>query len=578
MRSRIKKISSYLLRYRAVIITGLVLGSIGSLINVLVPYYIKNIAACINETVSTGAPDPQGIITLVKRALMIIIAGAFASMIGTRLQALGGKKTVRDLRKALNDKIDRVSLSVYDRIPQGDTVSRLTSDTTVISQALSSYIGKLLSSLIIVIGVIVMMFYMNAVLALCVIVSVALGIFINSFFMAICAKAVKEERRLMGNVNSVVTESINGHILIKTFNSEENVLRQFEEINTDIVGARFKSQFFLSIVLPFMDFVSNFTYVVVCVAGGIMILNGKLSIDTLAAFILYIKMFTSPVTQMSHTLGNLAPSFACMDRVSEFMDYDEEENSGNRMPENVKGEVEFSHISFGYLDDQIVIKDFSAHIKPGMKVAVVGPTGAGKSTLINLLMRFYEVNSGDILIDGLPIKEIKRSALHDIFAMVLQETWTFKGSVRDNIVYSTKDRDDADLKAVIDESGLKYLIDTLPEGIETELSESNGVSAGQKQLLTIARAMLKEAPIMILDEATSSVDTRTEKLIQAALDKMTEGHTSFVIAHRLSTIVNADVILVLKDGDIEEMGTHRELLEKNGFYADLYRAGFEQEG
>jgi ATP-binding cassette subfamily B protein len=307
-----------------------------------------------------------------------------------------------------------------------------------------------------------------------------------------------------------------------------------------------------------------------------MIMKGSLDMEVLAAFILYIKMITSPITKIIHTIGNIPPAIACADRIFEYMDLEEEIDDGQVKPENIKGAVEFKHVHFGYVEGQTILKDFSASVQPGMKVAIVGPTGAGKSTLINLLMRFYEIGSGDILIDGISIKEMSRKDLHNIFSMVLQETWTFEGSIRENIAYSTENVENQDIEHVLEESGLKFMVSQLPDGVDTTLSENSSVSAGQKQLITIARAMLKRAQIMILDEATSSVDTRTEKLIQSAIDKMTKGHTSFVIAHRLSTIKNADIIFVLKDGDIIETGNHKELLAKGGFYSELYRTGMEE--
>jgi ATP-binding cassette subfamily B protein len=376
-------------------------------------------------------------------------------------------------------------------------------------------------------------------------------------------------------MNGMINESITGHMLIKAFNGEEEVLGQFDEKNQDLSRALFKSQFFISVLTPFMDFVSNFTYVVVCLVSGIMIILGKMQIETIVAFILYIKMVTSNLTQIIQALGSIQPGIACGERIMEYLELEEETDEGRENVSKTEGDVVFRNVRFGYVEGQIVLKDFSAHIKPGMKVAIVGPTGAGKSTLINLLMRFYELNSGSIIVDGVPIKDIPRSKLHDLFAMVLQETWTFKGSIRENIVYSTKNVDDEELEGVIERAGIKSLVDAMPDGVDTVLSETANVSSGQKQLITIARAMLKNSPIMILDEATSSVDTRTEKLIQKAIDDMTKGHTSFVIAHRLSTIKNADVIFVLKDGDIVETGNHEELLDAGGFYSELYKAGLD---
>lgn len=571
----ISKIAVFAKKYKKIFIAGLVLGSVGSLLNVLIPNMVKDIAAIITESLSTNVMDFDAIRAVAIKTAIVILISFITSYFGAWCLTVGGQNMVKDLRSAMNDKTDRIKMNYFDTTALGDTVSRMTSDCDAFSSAISSNLGKAVFSLIIVVGCLCVAFSINVLLAICAVVSILFGLFINASFAKMGSDSIKEQRRLLGNMNGMINESITGHMLIKSFNGEEEVLEQFDEKNQNLCNALFKSQFFISVLAPFMDFVSNFTYVVVCLVGGLMIIRGKIQIETIVAFILYIKMVTSNLTQIIHALGSIQPGIACGERIMEYLELNEEADEGNENVSKAGGEVVFQNVRFGYVEGQTIIKDFSAHIKPGMKVAIVGPTGAGKSTLINLLMRFYELNSGAIFVDGVSIKDIPRSKLHDLFAMVLQETWTFKGSIRENIVYSTKDVDDKQLNDVIERAGIKFLVDAMPNGVDTILSESANVSSGQKQLITIARAMLRNSPIMILDEATSSVDTRTEKLIQMALDDMTKGHTSFVIAHRLSTIKNADVIFVLKDGDIVETGNHEDLVKAGGFYSELYKAGLD---
>ena len=561
--------------YAGLYFGGLVLGSTSSLLDVFIPKMIERIAGAIKDGVLTSHMDYGRIWIYAMQAGIVILISFIVSVLGIRFLARGGKYVIRDLRIAMNDKTDRIKMNYFDTHPLGDTLSRLTADVSTFSAALSSNIGTLVFSCIIAVGCIIMMLYSNVFLAICAFISIALGLVINSVLTSIGAGAVREQRKLLGGMNAMVSESINGHLIIKAFNSEEEVIGQFDDTNRRMSAALSRSQFFLGILVPLMDFVSNLTYVVVCVIGSSMIVRGALNMEVLASFILYIKMITSPITRIIHVTGNIQPAVACADRIFEYMELEEDADDGRKTPDDIKGAVEFKHVEFGYIQGQTIIKDFSATVKPGMKVAIVGPTGAGKSTLINLLMRFYEMNAGDILIDGVSIRDMSRGDLHSIFSMVLQETWTFEGSIRDNIVYATDDVNDRELDEVLEKTGLRLMVSQLPDGIDTILSDSSNVSAGQKQLITIARAMLKKSQVMILDEATSSVDTRTEKLIQGAIDRMTEGHTSFVIAHRLSTIRNADIIFVLKDGNIVETGNHKELLERGGLYSELYRAGLE---
>jgi ATP-binding cassette subfamily B protein len=364
-------------------------------------------------------------------------------------------------------------------------------------------------------------------------------------------------------------------MVIKAYNCEDEVLEQFYENNKILYESTWKSQFLMGIMAPLMAFISNFAYVIVCIVGAILITGNKTDLGTIVAFILYVRMFSTPISQFAQNMGGIQPAIASAERVFEFLELDEDIDEGEKVSDQIKGRVTFEHVKFGYVPNRLILKDFSAVVEPGMKVAIVGPTGADKSTLVNLLMRFYEVNSGNIYIDGVSIRDMSRETLHGILAMVLQETWCFNGTIRDNIVYSNADISDDRLLGVVDEVGLSFMVEGLPDGVDTVISDQSSISSGQRQLITIARAMLKNSPIMILDEATSSVDTRTEKYIQSSIDALTKGRTSFVIAHRLSTIQNADVIFVLKDGDIIEVGKHDELIKNGGFYSELYYSQFD---
>ena len=585
----LKKIFPYYKTYRVQLISGILLGIAVAVLNVLIPKYIKEISNITYDSISTGAAiDFAAIRYNAIVSVIVIAAGSLLKFLYTVSMSDIGKGLTKDIRSAASDKIDRIPLSFYDSSSTGDTLSRVTDEVSVFSSAISGKLFEIVSSGVTILVCIAAMFVSDALLAMCVIVSTLAGTAVNYAITKKSKIASKSSRKLLGGMNGYIEEAFSGHLIIKAFNCEEEVLEHFRQNNDVLYKSARRSNFYQNIMPVIMTFIGNLAYVAVCVTGAYLMTKGRTDIGTLVAFILYVKMFSSPISQMARNIGALQPSLACAERVLEFLEAEEmadppgisaaddaaPAHSGSASPSPVKGRIVFDHVRFGYLPDRIVLHDFSASVEPGMKVAIVGPTGAGKSTLVNLLMRFYELNGGNIYIDGIPLRSVPRGELHNMMAMVLQDPWCFNGTLRENIVYSTEGVTDEHLKEVIDKVHLSFFADSLPNGVDTVIDEQNPVSEGQKQLISIARAMLRNSPVMILDEATSSVDTRTEIYIQKALDELTVGRTSFVIAHRLSTIRNADIIFVLRDGDIVETGTHEELLRKSGFYTELYNSQF----
>jgi ATP-binding cassette subfamily B protein len=481
------------------------------------------------------------------------------------------------MRQEVNIKANKIPLNYYDTTHEGDTLSTMTNDIDILSTSFSSTLPTLVTAVATIIGCLVLIFVTNPILAVTTIVGSFIGLILSVKVLSMGIPYFKQNRDLLGKINALVNEDIKGHMVVKSFNAEKEVVKEFEKTNKELFESTWKTQLVSYMMAPMSTFANNFSYILVCIVGAILVLNGKTMIGTIVAFIQYVQIFAGAVSQISQSVGEIQPALAAGTRIFALLEQPEMEDKGTAKvsAENVKGEVDFTHIKFGYNPQNIIVHDFSCHVEPGQKIAIVGPTGAGKSTLINLLTRFYEVNGGDIKIDGTSIYDMPRETLHSLISMVLQETWTFRGSIRDNIVYSKKNVTEQWFNEAIKNCGLDDFISKCPNGVDTILAEDADISAGQKQLITIARAMVDDAPILILDEATSSVDTRTEKIISAAIDKLMEGRTSFVIAHRLSTIKNADKILVLKDGDIIEMGTHNELMNRKGFYADLYRSQFD---
>lgn len=481
------------------------------------------------------------------------------------------------LRKAIQTKIDKVPLNYFDSHSQGDTLSRVTNDVDLLGQSLNQSLGTLVTSTMLLIGSIFMMFHSNVSMALTAIGSVLIGFVLVMVIMGSSQPLFKRQQNNLAAINGYVEEIYSGHNVVTSYNAAGETSETFKKLNTNLYKSMWQSQFLSGIMMPLMIFVGNFGYVMVCVVGAVKVINGDITMGDVVAFMIYVRIFSQPLSQIAQAFTQMQSATAAMSRVFEFLEEDEmeDESDKERQLSDVNGEVTFDNVFFGYSKDKTIIHDFSAVAKPGQKVAIVGPTGAGKTTIVNLLMKFYEIDKGQITIDGVDTRLMTREEVHDQFSMVLQDTWLFEGTIKENLIYNQENITDEQVIAAAKAVGVHHFIMTLPKGYDTYLDDSVTLSIGQKQLLTIARALLKDSPLLILDEATSSVDTRTEELIQKAMDKLMEGRTSFVIAHRLSTIKNADLILVMKDGNIIEQGSHDELMTEGGFYADLYNSQFE---
>ena len=486
----------------------------------------------------------------------------------------------RKLRSNISTKINRLPLKYFDNHSIGDTLSRVTNDVDMIAQSMNQSLSTLVSAITLFIGTVIMMFVTNAVMAITAIIASLFGFVFMFIVLGKSQKYFSAKQTELGNLNGHIEEIYSGLNVVKTYNGEELANQKFEILNNKLYKANWKSQFLSGLMMPMMSFIGNFGYVAVCIVGALLAINGYISFGVIVAFITYVRLFTSPLSQIAQAMNSLQSTAAASERVFEFLDEEEMNSEKNIVKylkkEEVTGKIEFNNVVFKYDgNENPTINNFSATALPGQKIAIVGPTGAGKTTMVNLLMKFYDINSGDIKIDGISTKELSRSNIHELFTMVLQDTWLFNGTVKENIVYNCENVSEYDVREVCRTVGLDHFIKTLPDGYDSLLSDNDSVSAGQRQLLTIARGMIQNTPFLILDEATSNVDTRTEELVQKAMDKLAEGRTSFIIAHRLSTIKNADLILVMKNGNIIEQGNHEELMRKNGFYAELYNSQFE---
>ena len=559
------------------VIVALLFAMGGTIFTILGPDKISEMTNAITKGLM-GRIDMKAVTTIALTLVVFYASSILLSYAQSFIMATVTQKVSKSMRKDISQKINVLPLKYFDSTSYGDILSRVTNDVDTIGQTLNQSIGSLVSAITLLIGSVFMMFKTNWIMAVVAMGASLIGFAIMMFIIAHSQKYFTRQQKLVGEINGHVEEVYAGHNVVKAYNAEHNLYKKFYKINTELYACMWKSQFMSGLMMPLMHFIGNFGYVAVCVVGAALAMNGTISFGVIVAFMIYVRLFTQPLATIAQSATSLQSTGAASYRVFEFLNEEElaDESGKTARLETARGDIAFRNVQFGYNADKMIIQDFSAKVKAGQKIAIVGPTGAGKTTMVNLLMRFYETNKGEILVDGVPLSSLTRENVHALFCMVLQDTWLFEGSIWDNIVYSKKGVARDDVIAACKAVGIHHFIKTLPEGYDTILHENDSLSAGQKQLITIARAMVENAPMLILDEATSSVDTRTEILIQEAMDKLMTGRTSIIIAHRLSTIKNADLILVMKDGDIIESGNHNELMEKNGFYADLYNSQFEK--
>ena len=581
MKKALGQLAEYMRKSLGVIILALILAAGSAVLTILGPDWVGRIATIMSDGLMTGI-DLSAVARIGVVLVCIYGASALFGFIQHYIMASVTLGMSYRMRAELSEKINRVPQKYFNFHSQGDILSRITNDVSTLQQGLTNSLPTIISAATQFVGCLVMMFVTEWRLALSALAVTLVGLVLIVLIMSKSQRYFTARQESLGKLNGYVEEMYSGHEVVRISRAVDDVNAQFDQLNRSVYDANWRSQFLSGIMQPLMNIIGNISYVVVCVLGSILAMNGTIEFGVIVSFILYVRLFTSPLTQIAQGMTNMQTASASAHRIFDFLGSEELSDESGKTQEltQVKGAVSFDHVRFSYPDspDKIIIKDFSAEVKPGQKVAIVGPTGAGKTTMVNLLMRFFELNSGSIRIDGVPTGELTRENVHSLFSMVLQDTWLFEGTVRENLVYNMQGITDEQLERVCRACGLDKFVHALPQGFDTVLSESSSISAGQKQLLTIARAMLQNAPMLILDEATSSVDTRTELLIQRAMDKLTAGRTSFVIAHRLSTIKNADLILVMKDGDVIESGTHETLMQKGGFYADLYNSQFERAG
>lgn len=576
IKKAMKQLIGYCRKYLAIILLALILGMTGAIFNIVGPDFLSQMTDLIGEGLMAEM-DLDAIVHLAVILAILYGLGFLFNYVQGFIMATVTQRVTKRLRADISTKINRLPLKYFDKTSYGDILSRVTNDIDLIAQTMNQSLGMLVTSVTMFLGSLVMMIYTNWIMALSAVLSTIVGFGFMSLIISKSQRHFIQQQKELGKLNGHIEETYAGHDVVKVYNGEKEAKKIFHDINTRLYDSAWKSQFMSGLMMPLMMFIGNFGYVVVCIVGALLVHNGTISFGVIVAFMIYIRLFTQPLSQLAQVATSLQSTAAASERVFEFLREEElaDESDKKEKLKTAKGDVEFRNVRFGYNEDKIVINNFTATIKAGQKVAIVGPTGAGKTTLVNLLMRFYEVNDGEILIDGVPISKLTRDNIHNLFCMVLQDTWLFEGTIRENIKYSKDYVTDEQVEEACKAVGLHHFVQTLPQGYDTVLDDKANLSSGQKQLITIARAMVENAPLLILDEATSSVDTRTEALIQKAMDKLMVGKTSFVIAHRLSTIKNADLIMVMKDGDIIESGNHDELLKKKGFYFELYNSQFE---
>ncbi|MDR3216854.1 MAG: ABC transporter ATP-binding protein/permease [Clostridiaceae bacterium] len=573
------KLIKYLQPHLLYIVISLIFMAGATVCSIIAPSYIGKLTDEIFVSMLGRAIDLTAVASFGITLMVFYATSLILNYLQAFIMAGVNQKVSRRLRSDISRKINVVPLKYFDGHSYGDTLSRVTNDVDTIGQTLNQSISSLFSSIIMLIGVLIAMFVTSWQLSITAMLTVPLSLILIMVMMGFSQKFFRSQQQALGEINGHIEENFSGQSVIKAFNGEEEAQEKFGVINKKLVNSSKNSQFLSGLMMPIMSLVSNIGYIAVCVVGGILFVNGSITAGVIASFFVYIRLFQNPMMQIAQAAGNLQGTAAASERVFEFLDEKEKEDESEKFKkiETVQGKVEFKNVNFSYDGVRTIINDFSATVQPGQKVAIVGPTGAGKTTMINLLMRFYEINGGDILIDGVSIKEMKREDVRALFGMVLQDTWLFDGTIRDNVVYAKKGVTQAEIEEACRAANIDRFIATLPNGYGMELSDEVSISSGQRQLLTIARAMVQNSPMLILDEATSNVDTRTESLIQDAMDKITKGRTSFVIAHRLSTVKNADLILVMKEGDIIEAGSHEQLLSSKGFYSELYNSQFSLE-
>lgn len=576
VKSSMLELLRYLKPWYKPIVISLIFSLVGTLLTIIAPDKLADLTNNISDGLQTGI-DMDLIIKSILIILAIYISANLVTCAASYIMITVMQKLAWSMRTSISQKINKLPLKFFDKVTVGDVLSRITNDVDTISSALNSSITTLVQAVVQFVGVTIIMFATSGRLALTAIGSSILGFVLMFFIVSRSRKYFRQQQQNLGDMNGHVEEMYSGHNIVRAYGATAQSKKEFDRINDNLYNSAWKSQFFSGKLMPLMGFVGNLGYVAVCIVGATLTMSGAIRFGTVIAFISYVKLFTNPLSQISQAVSSLMSAGAAGERVFGFLAEEEmpDDSGCTAHIDHVRGKVEFENVRFGYDADKPIIHDFSADIEPGQKVAIVGYTGAGKTTMVNLLMRFYELWSGQIKIDGVPVSEMRRSDVHAMFGMVLQDTWLFDGTYRENIAYGKPGVTDEQVEAACKLVGLDHYIKTLPKGYDTELNDRSSLSAGQRQLLTIARAMVENAPMIILDEATSSVDTRTEVLVQKAMDRLARGRTSFVIAHRLSTIRDADLILVMDKGDIVESGTHEQLLEKGGLYKELYTSQFE---
>ena len=579
IRTALPRMTGYLRSSMGIIIFALVLAALSAVMTIIGPNKIGDMATIMSDGLTTGID----LTAIAKVGIFLAVIYGLSALFGFAqhyIMSVVTLKTSYKMRGELSEKINRVPQKTFNTTSQGDILSRITNDVSTLQQGLTNSLPTIISAATQFIGCLIMMFFTEWRLALIALCVTLFGMAALVLIMSRSQRYFAARQKSLGELNGYVEEMYSGHEVVRISRAERGVGDRFDRLNAAVYDANWRSQFLSGVMQPLMNVIGNISYVAVCVVGSLLAMNGTIEFGVIVSFILYVRLFTSPLTQIAQGMTNLQTAAASAHRIFDFLESEELSDESDKPAHAIqtRGQVTFDHVRFSYPDapDKVVIRDFSAVVQPGQKVAIVGPTGAGKTTMVNLLMRFFEINAGSISIDGVKTSDMRREDVHSLFSMVLQDTWLFEGTVRENLVYNMQGIDDDQLESVCRACGLDKFVHALPNGFDTVLSDSTSISAGQKQLLTIARAMLQNAPMLILDEATSSVDTRTELLIQRAMDELTHDRTSFVIAHRLSTIKNADLILVMRDGDVIESGTHDELMQKGGFYADLYNSQFDQ--